>query len=123
MSNYCSFLTLTYFLFCNIFRLIAYDRNNNFVDVVEEVDEITFESVDHKSVIPQIDIVHINNYFLKVYNTPEGMSTYAALHRKGYGMMKQSFLSALVHAKCNNHHYYQGQVNSEMTKSLSYFIK
>lgn len=90
------------------------------MDVVEEVDEIavsnlwtseiTFESVDHKSVIPQIDIVHINNYFLKVYNIPEGMSTYAALHRKGYGMMKQNFLSALVHEKCNNHHYYQGQV-------------
>lgn len=51
------------------------------------------------------------------------MSTFAAVHRKGYGMMKDFFLSALVHVKQNNHHYYRGQVNSEMTKNLTYFIR
>lgn len=85
--------------------------------------ESSFQSVDFKCTCPKIDIVNINEYFLKVYNTPEGMSTFAAVHRKGYGMMKDLFLTALVYSLYNNHHCYRGQVNSEMTKNLTYFVK
>lgn len=119
------------------FRLAAYDRNNNFQMTlsVEESSAIidashiqwppgdTFNSVQVTSIVPSIDIVHINNYFLKVYKFEEGMSMCATVHRKGYNMMKSNFLLALTESKNDEYVFYRAQVNSEMTKALTYFVK
>lgn len=120
------------------FRLVAYDRNNNFQcnaleghDVVDPISlsgilwpsNESFTSLQQTSAVPQIDIVHINNYFLSVYKLAEGISMCAAVHRKGYSMMKNNFLLAVVESKSDENHFYRAQVNSEMTKALTYYVK
>lgn len=83
----------------------------------------TFCSVQKESAVPQIDIVDINEYFLRVYKGQEGMSMYSAVHRKGFNMMKENFLISLIQSVDKNLFFYRGQVNSEMTKSLTYFVR
>lgn len=102
------------------------------MDVIKEEDseivgvlwppDKSFTSVNQSSIVPVMDIVHINQYFLQVYKEPEGMNMYAAVHRKGYAMMKNNFMTALVESK-KVLYFYRGQVNSEMTKNLTYFVK
>lgn len=115
--------------------MAAYDRNNNFQynnlegPVVETSLNILwppnedFTTLRLISALPPIDIVHINNYFLSIYKLEEGMSTYTAVHRKGYSMMKNNFLLAVVEANRAEYHFYRAQVNSEMTKALTYYVK
>lgn len=51
------------------------------------------------------------------------MSMYQAVHRKGFNMMKEEFLLALVVSNNKEYCFFRAQVNSEMTKSLTYFVK
>ena len=50
------------------------------------------------------------------------MSECEAVHKKSYNMMEQEFLRALTEAKESDYYFYRGQVNSQFTKSLSYFV-
>lgn len=95
---------------------------NEIVGIAWPPDE-SFGSVQKSTVVPQIDIVHINQYFLQLYKEQEGMSMYAAVHRKGFNMMRENFLTSLVVSNYKELFFYRAQVNSEMTKSLTYFVK
>lgn len=102
-------------MFFFFYRLQDYDRNNNFIGNIE--DEILhndllytvewppdslYNSVTAKSASPDLDIVNITTYFLEIYKDNVGMTEYAAVHRKGYNMMMNEYLMALVTCTQNN---------------------
>ncbi|XP_048487174.1 uncharacterized protein LOC125490849 [Plutella xylostella] len=120
----------------SFYRLKDYDRNSNFVgnledSIVQQNDSVytvewpsdaLYSSVNSKSETPDLDIVNITTYFLGVYTDNVGMTEYAAVQRKGYNMMMNEYLMALVTSIQNDVLFYRGQVHSENTKSLSYFV-
>lgn len=85
--------------------------------------DVVFQSVCNSSVLPNINIVNIQEYFESVYSYEEGRSTCQMVHRKGYGMMDKNFLAALQECQDEDMYFYHGQVNSEYTKRLTYFTK
>ncbi|XP_044757706.1 uncharacterized protein LOC123315871 [Coccinella septempunctata] len=115
-------------------RLQDYDRNDNFIgnseegiqnDLVYAVEwplDSSYSSVTSKSAAPDVDIVNINTYFLEAYRDNVGMTECAAVHRKGYNMMMNEYLVALVTCTKNSFLFYRGQVHSENTKTLTYFM-
>lgn len=116
-------------------RLNDYDKNNNFKSnendnsnlsskinyMIEWPEEKLYKSVDSKTVLPNFDIININTYFLELYKEGIGMSDYSAVHRRGYNMLQNNYLLALVTANTSTHIFFKGQVHSENTKSLTYF--
>ncbi|XP_047027501.1 uncharacterized protein LOC124635615 [Helicoverpa zea] len=116
-------------------RLNDYDRNNSFKSnkndnsnlsseinyVIEWPEEKLYKSVDSTTVLPNFDIININTYFLELYKDSIGMSDYSAVHRRGYNMLQNNYLLALVTANTSTHIFFKGQVHSENTKALTYF--
>ena len=122
------------------FRLLDYDRNNNFLDEDDkenpacEAKHLPFpwpedgdydRSVSISSKVPTLNSVTINMYFIKQYSSGVGLSEFEAVNQHGYAMAREYFLASLREKvdEGNSLFFYHGQVNSEMTKALTYFVK
>ena len=121
-------------------RLTNYERNNNFFDAGINTSstqstappypwptyESAYKSVSPSSMPPNINSVFINSYFLRQYSSDGvGLSEFHSVNSHGYTMAMEKFLAAMTEVKDegNSVIFYRGQVNSEMTKALTYFVR